>query len=101
VIDCVLCQIEIDAPELLIPDACTFEVEITGVNLKKCKSADSGQISAELTQAGGETLLPAIHKLINSVQNKEELRDEGSSLLLYQFTKTKRVMKLTVIIIVE
>jgi hypothetical protein len=37
-----------DAPELLIPDACTFDVEITSVKLKKCKMADSDQISAEL-----------------------------------------------------
>jgi hypothetical protein len=33
----------------------------------------SDQILAELTQAGGEILLYAIHKLINSVWNKEEL----------------------------
>jgi hypothetical protein len=31
---------------------------------------------AELTQAGGEMLLSAIHKLINSVWKKEELPDQ-------------------------
>jgi hypothetical protein len=41
--------------------------------LKKYKSPGSGQIPAELVQEGGETLLSAIHKLINSVWTKEEL----------------------------
>jgi hypothetical protein len=40
--------------------------------LKKYKSPGSGQILAELIQAGGEILLSAIHKLVNSVWNKEE-----------------------------
>jgi hypothetical protein len=44
--------------------------------LKKYKSLDSDQILAELIQAGGEILLSAIHKLINSVWNKEELPDQ-------------------------
>jgi hypothetical protein len=43
--------------------------------LKKYKSPGSDQILAELTQAGGETLLSAIHKLVDSVWNKEELPD--------------------------
>jgi hypothetical protein len=37
---------------------------------------DSDQIPAEKIQAGGETLLSAIHKLINSIWNKEELPDQ-------------------------
>jgi hypothetical protein len=40
--------------------------------LKKYKSPGSDQIPAELIQAGGEILLPVIHKL-NSVWNKEGL----------------------------
>jgi hypothetical protein len=44
--------------------------------LKKYKSQGSDQILAELIQAGGETLLFAFHKLINSVWNKEELPDQ-------------------------
>jgi hypothetical protein len=39
--------------------------------LKKYKSPGSDQIPAELILAGGEILLSAIHKLINSVLNKE------------------------------
>jgi sorting nexin-29 len=41
--------------------------------LKKYKSPGSDEIPAELIQAGGEILLSLIHKLINSVWNKEEL----------------------------
>jgi hypothetical protein len=43
--------------------------------LKKYKSPGSDQIPAELIQAGGEIFLSAIHKLINSIWNKEELAD--------------------------
>jgi hypothetical protein len=43
--------------------------------LKKYKSPGSDQIPAELIQAGCETLLSAIHKLFNSIWNKEELPD--------------------------
>jgi hypothetical protein len=39
----------------------------------KYKSPGSDQILAELIQTGSEILLPAIHKLINSIWNKEEL----------------------------
>jgi hypothetical protein len=44
--------------------------------LKKYKLPGSDQILAELIQAGDEILLFAIHKLINSVWNKEELPDQ-------------------------
>jgi hypothetical protein len=44
--------------------------------LKKYKSPSSNQILAELIQAGGEILLSAIHKLFNSIWNKEDLHDQ-------------------------
>jgi hypothetical protein len=44
--------------------------------LKKYESPDSDQITAEIIQAGGEMLLSAVHKLINSVWNKEELPNQ-------------------------
>jgi hypothetical protein len=50
-------------------------VEIAIAKLKKYKSPGSDQIPAELIQAGGEILLSAILKLINSVCSKEELPD--------------------------
>jgi hypothetical protein len=47
----------------------------------------NAQILAELIKARGEALLSAIHKLINTIWNQEELPDSGRSLLLYQFIK--------------
>jgi hypothetical protein len=44
--------------------------------LKRHISLGRDQIPAELIQAGGETLRSGIHKLINSVWNKEELPDQ-------------------------
>jgi hypothetical protein len=55
---------------------CAFEDEITVVKLKKYKSPDSDHILAEQIQAGDETLLSAVHKLINSIWSKEELPDQ-------------------------
>jgi hypothetical protein len=75
-----------------------LEVEISIAELKKCKSPGSDEIPAELVQARRETLPSVVHKPITSISNREELPDSGRSLLLYQFTK--RVIKLTVVIIV-
>jgi hypothetical protein len=66
-------QIEIHRAEPLVPKPRSFEVEIAIAKLKKYKSPGSDQSLAELIQAGGETLWSEIHKLINSIWNKEEL----------------------------
>jgi hypothetical protein len=50
-------------------------VGIATAKLKKYKSPGSDQIPAELYQAGGETLVSVMHKLITSIWNKEELPD--------------------------
>jgi hypothetical protein len=44
--------------------------------LQRYKSPGSDQIPAGLIEAGGETLQSEIHKLINSIWNKEELSDQ-------------------------
>jgi hypothetical protein len=62
-------QIEVHTAEPLIPSPSRLEVEIAIAKLKNYKSPGSDQIPAELIQAGGEILLSAIHKLINSVWN--------------------------------
>jgi hypothetical protein len=64
-------RIEIHTAEPFVPDPSPFEVEIAIANLKKYKPPGSDQI-----QAGGETLQSEIHKLINSVWNREELPDQ-------------------------
>jgi hypothetical protein len=68
-------QVEVHMAEPLVPGPSWLEVEIAIAKLK-FKSPGSDQTPAELTQAGGETLLSAIHKLINSIWNEEELPDE-------------------------
>jgi hypothetical protein len=69
-------QIEVHTAEPLVPGPSRLEVEIAVATLKMHKSPGSDQITGELIQAGGEILLSAIHKLINSVWNKEELPDQ-------------------------
>jgi hypothetical protein len=68
-------QIEIHTAEPLVPGLSHLEVEIVIAKLKKYKSLGIDQIPAELIQAGGETLVSVIHKLITSIWNKEELPD--------------------------
>jgi hypothetical protein len=69
-------QIEVHTAEPLVPCPSRLEVEITVAKLKKYKSPGSDQILAELIQAGSEILLSVVHKLINSIWNKEELPDQ-------------------------
>jgi hypothetical protein len=61
--------------ERLITGPIHLEVEINTAKLKKYKSPGSDEIPADLIQARGKILLSTIHKLINSVWNKEELPD--------------------------
>jgi hypothetical protein len=69
-------QIEVHIAEPLVPGPSRLEVEIAIAKLKKYKAPDSDQITAELIEGGGQILLFAFHKLINSVWNMEELPDQ-------------------------
>jgi hypothetical protein len=51
-------------------------VEIAITKLKQYESPGSDQITAELIQAGGETLQSEIHKLIIPIWSKKELPDQ-------------------------
>jgi hypothetical protein len=68
-------QIETHTAEPLVPDPRPFEFEIAIVKLKRYKSPDSDEIPATLIQLGGEILRSKIHKLTNTIWNKEELPD--------------------------
>jgi hypothetical protein len=46
------------------------------ISLYIVKFPGSDQIPVELIQAGGKTLLSAVHKLFNSICNREELSDQ-------------------------
>jgi hypothetical protein len=80
-------QIEVHTAEPLIPGPSRLEVEIGIAKLKKYKTPGSDQIPAELIQEGGEILLSAIHKLINSVWNKEELSDQWKESIILPIHK--------------
>jgi hypothetical protein len=84
--------------EPLVPGPSHLEVEIAIAKLKKYKLPGSDEIPAEVIQAGGEILLPVIHNLIILFGIRKNLVISGRILLLYQFTK--RVINLTVVIIV-
>jgi hypothetical protein len=86
-------HIEIHTAEALVPDPSPFEVGIDIQKLKKYKLPGTDQTRAELIQAGGETLMFEIHKLIHSIW----IKDQWKSPLLYQFTR--KVIKLTAVII--
>jgi hypothetical protein len=82
-------QIEIHTAEPLVPGPSRLEVEIAIAKLKKCKSPCSDEIPAELIQAEGEILLSAIHKLINSILNKEELHDQRKESIIIPIHKKR------------
>jgi hypothetical protein len=85
-------QIEVHTAEPLVPGPSRLEVETAIAKLKRYKSPGSDQISAELIQArararGGGILLSAIHKLIHSVWNKEELPYQWKESIIVQVHK--------------
>jgi hypothetical protein len=69
-------QIGVHTAEPLAPGPSRLEVETAIAKLIKYRSPGSDQIPAEMIQAEDEILLSAIHKLINSVWDKEELPDQ-------------------------
>jgi hypothetical protein len=73
--------------EPLAPGKSRLEVEIAIAKLKKYKSLGSDQIPAELIQVGGEMLLSAILKPINSIWNKKELLDQWKESIIVQIHK--------------
>src|SRR5215510_6218451 len=60
----------------LVPEPNALEVELAIEKLKSHKSPGIDQIPEELIKAGGRTRRCAIHKLIISIWNMEELPEE-------------------------
>jgi hypothetical protein len=73
--------------EPLVPGPSYLEVEISIAKLKKYKSPGSDQIPAKFYQAGGETLVFVIHKLITSIWNKEEMPDQWKESIIISIHK--------------
>jgi hypothetical protein len=60
--------------------------------LDKYKSPGIDQIPAELIQAGGNTLYFEIHKLVNSIWNKEELQQQwNESIIVPAYEKGDKI----------
>ena len=64
------------AAEPLVPEPSAFEVEMAIGKIKRHRLPGIDQIPAELIKAGGRTIHIEIHKLINSIWNKEKLSEE-------------------------
>jgi hypothetical protein len=80
-------QIEIHTAGSLVSDHSPSEIEIAVAKLKSYKSPGMNQIPPELIQAVGETLRSEIHKLNNSVWNKEELPDQWKESIIVPIYK--------------
>jgi hypothetical protein len=64
-----------------------FEVDMATEKIKIHKSPGIHQIQAELIRAGGKTISCEIHKLINSMWNKEELPEEWKESIMVPIYK--------------
>jgi hypothetical protein len=91
-------QIEIQTAEQLVPGSSHLEIEISIAKLKKYKSPGNDQIPAELYQAGCETLVSVIHKLITSIWNKEQLPDQWKESIIVPIHKTGDKIDLIIIV---
>ena len=69
-------QTEIPTAEPLLPEPIAFEFETAIDKLKRHKSPGTVQIPAALIKAGGRTIFPGIHEVINSIWKKKELPEE-------------------------
>ena len=69
-------QAEIHTVEPLVPEPSDFRVCVGYWKAKNHKSPGIDKIPAELIKAGGRTIFCAIHKLIISIWNKQELPEE-------------------------
>jgi hypothetical protein len=69
-------QTEKHTVEPLVPELSAFEVEIATEKLKSYKSRGVDHILVELIKAGGIKICPELHKLINSIWNKDELPEQ-------------------------
>jgi hypothetical protein len=80
-------QAEVHTVEPLVPEPSAFEVELAIEKLKHHKSPDTDQIPAEFIKAGGRKIRVAIHKLIISVWNKEELPEKWKKSIIVRIYK--------------
>jgi hypothetical protein len=80
-------EIHVHTAAPLVPEASALEDELAIEKLKNHKSPGIDQITAELIKAGGRTIRCAIHKLIISIWNREELPDEWKESIIVPIHK--------------
>jgi len=69
-----------------VPEPSVFEVEMAIEKLRH-KSPGTDKIRAEMIQAGGRSIRSEIHKLINSIWNKEELSEQWKESIILPIYK--------------
>jgi hypothetical protein len=70
-----------------VPEPSDSEVEMAIEKLKSHKSPGIDKIPAELIKTGGRTIRSEIHKLINSIWNKEELPEQWKESIIVPIYK--------------
>ena len=72
----------------LVPEPSAFEFEMAIDKLKRYKSPGIDQITTEMIHTGGRTIRSDIHKICNSIWNKEILPEEWKeSIVVFICTK--------------
>ena len=80
-------QIEIHTAELMVREPSVFDIEMAIKMPKRYKSPGVDKIPAKLIKGGGRINCSEIHKLINSIWNKEELPGEWKKSIIVPIYK--------------
>ena len=70
-----------------MPEMSDFEIQMAIEKLKRHKSPGTDQFPVEIIKAGGWKICCEIHKLINSILNKEELPEKRKELIIVPIYK--------------
>jgi hypothetical protein len=70
-----------------VPEPSDSEVEMVIEKFKRHKSPGIDQITSEFFKTGGKTIRSEIHKLINSIWNKEELPEQWKKSIIVPIYK--------------
>jgi len=81
-------QTEIHTAEALVPELSAFVVEMAIEKIKRHKSPGIDQVPVGQIKAGSRKIPSGIHKLINSVWNKEQLPEKlKESIVVFMYNK--------------
>jgi hypothetical protein len=84
-------QTQIHTAETLVPEPCAYEVELSIEKIKGHESPGIEEIPVQLIKTGGRTFGCEIHKLIDSIWNKEEFPEEWKkSIVLHIYRRSDK-----------